>query len=81
MGDIADMILEGNMCQYCGEILDPKGYPAVCAACQQEMGIDEYGNKRPEKVQCPKCGKRVKKVGLGMHMIDKHGVIHGVIDV
>ena len=73
MGDIADMILEGNMCQGCGEILDGKGYPTFCPACQQERGIDKYGEKS-NKVKCPECGKRVKEIGLSQHMRDKHGI-------
>jgi len=34
MGDIADMMLEGCMCQSCGEYLgDGDGYPVFCANC------------------------------------------------
>lgn len=38
MGDIADMMLEGVLCQGCGELLDETGeglgYPAYCDGCQ-----------------------------------------------
>ena len=46
MGEIADMVLEGTLCQVCGEIMydmipdgdeeapDPPGYPRTCAGCQ-----------------------------------------------
>ena len=34
MGDIADMMLEGILCQGCGEFLgDGEGYPMFCSAC------------------------------------------------
>jgi len=45
MGDIADMIIEGIMCQLCGEIIhqnldDPPGYPCYCSrACKRAHGI------------------------------------------
>lgn len=74
MGDIADMMLEGDMCQGCGEILDGEGFPTFCQACQDEMGIDAYGDKRAEKASCPICGKRVKAVGLPDHLRDKHEI-------
>ena len=72
MGDIADMMLEGFMCQYCGEILDGKGYPTICRACQDEMGVDEFGEKIAKKVKCPHCNKRVKESGLQQHIEAKH---------
>jgi len=46
VGEIADMVLEGTLCQECGEIMydmipdgdeeapDPPGYPRTCAGCQ-----------------------------------------------
>lgn len=37
MGDIADDVLEGIMCQVCGVIMcdafDAPGYPQTCAGC------------------------------------------------
>ena len=86
MGEIADMMLEGQMCQGCGEILGQgDGYPVFCKGCQQEMGIDQYGDKktttkdggpinRPNKVNCPECNKLVKKAGLAVHRKDVHGI-------
>lgn len=34
-GEIADMMLDGTMCQLCGEFLDGEagGYPMYCAGC------------------------------------------------
>lgn len=42
MGDIADMILEGFMCQYCGEVIDGEepGYPRSCG-CDNSDDYEE----------------------------------------
>ncbi len=46
MGEIAEMMLDGTMCQWCGEFIDdPMGFPTVCAGCQQGEGVDQHGNK------------------------------------
>lgn len=41
MGDIADMMLDGTMCQYCGcmtqkDGVDGPGYPISCKICVKE---------------------------------------------
>ena len=37
MGDIADMVLDGMMCEGCGDFLgDGVGYPQYCPACLEE---------------------------------------------
>ena len=73
MGEIADMMLDGTMCQWCGEFLhggeDGPGYPGLCSACARE----EHATRQLEKVKCPTCGKRVKSVGLRDHQRDAHG--------
>ena len=33
MGEIADLIIEGDMCQLCGELMEGEGFPQTCAAC------------------------------------------------
>ena len=36
MGEIADLILDGALCQWCGEDMDEAaGYPVTCEACQK----------------------------------------------
>lgn len=42
MGDITDMILEGILCDKCGQLLDtvvetgePVGYPETCENCKE----------------------------------------------
>ena len=74
MGDIADMILEGDMCQTCGEILEGQGFPQFCKSCQKEENIRNHNerNAQQKKIKCPKCGKKVKTVGLADHLRDVH---------
>jgi len=38
MGDAADMMLDGTMCEECGEYLDDgsPGYPRKCSGCKSE---------------------------------------------
>lgn len=46
MGDIADAMIDGDMCQYCGEwIGDGAGYPQTCAACDDEDEIEELDDE------------------------------------
>jgi hypothetical protein len=37
MGEIADMHLDGTLCQYCGDFMHvrPPGYPVTCQDCQK----------------------------------------------
>jgi hypothetical protein len=73
MGDIADSIINGEMCQYCmcEYPPEPVGYPWSCPNCASEMGE----TKEPAvKVNCLECGKRVKEIGLPDHMRDVHNL-------
>lgn len=81
MGEIADMMLEGMMCQWCGEFLDEDdGYPVVCAGCQRQHGVDEFGDpvepksgKRPKNIPCEICGKAFSsEYARDQHCRDKH---------
>ena len=43
MGDIADMMIEGAMCQQCGEIIGDgigDGYPVICEDCTADEPLD-----------------------------------------
>lgn len=44
MGDAADALLDGTMCERCGEYIDdgedPPGYPRLCGGCAQEVSQD-----------------------------------------
>ncbi len=72
MGDYADMILEGETCQECGEYLgDACGYPRSCKACNKASGT---GNKsvaaKAVKQECHICKKHFK--GIEDHIRDAH---------
>lgn len=35
MGDFADAVLDGDICQICGEFMDDgNGFPQTCAGCK-----------------------------------------------
>lgn len=38
MGEIADMMLDGTLCEMCGVFLneEPQGYPCRCEDCEAE---------------------------------------------
>lgn len=77
MGDIADMMLEGAMCEQCGEYLgEGDGSPRLCGSCGKKPGNRNHHSKDSgqEKVQCTRCERHIKAVGLPDHMRDKHGV-------
>jgi endogenous inhibitor of DNA gyrase (YacG/DUF329 family) len=73
MGEIADMMLDGTLCECCGAYIGrSQGFPGYCSKqCAQDRGAIEAPII---KVKCKKCGKRVKEIGLAQHMKDKHGI-------
>ncbi len=73
MGEIADMMLDGTMCSSCGEFLGgDEGYPVMCKSCESENNDEPLAKPLKKKVKCPECGKKVKAVGLSMHIHDVH---------
>jgi len=49
MGDIADQIINGDMCEYCGDYLGPgDGYPRLCGGCNLE-NLKENFKRRKRK--------------------------------
>ncbi len=80
MGEIAEMMLDGTLCQYCGVAMvhgpedEAAGYPVSCG-CQ---GGDEFvtgpvSDDKPKKRKCHLCGKSVKgDLGLINHLDAKH---------
>jgi hypothetical protein len=37
MGEIADMMLDGDLCEGCGDYLgDGDGFPRLCESCEEE---------------------------------------------
>jgi hypothetical protein len=81
MGEIADMMLDGTLCEGCGTYLgDDGGFPSRCSACQREysdgVAIMERNKPAPivdvPKVACPVCNKKFKITGVGDHWKQKH---------
>lgn len=95
MGEIADMMLDGTLCEGCGEYLGSAGgFPRLCAGCRRAslaVGTPYFPAPRNlAKVACPTCGRRVKAVGLTQHQRDAHGsavnssaspICHGAAEV
>lgn len=80
MGEIAEMMLDGTLCQGCGVYLDDEsfGVPRYCSECARQNEVAEIDRGARElaaatKVNCPKCGKRVKFAGLKDHDRAVHG--------
>lgn len=70
MGEYAEMMLDGTLCQVCGVFMghQPPGFPLTCRGCESPA----HRSPAVEKVKCPTCGKRVKAVGLADHQRDVH---------
>jgi predicted Zn-ribbon and HTH transcriptional regulator len=51
MGEVAEMMLDGTLCQYCGAYLDDSiGYfPQSCPDCKKESGTKKKKNKKRRK--------------------------------
>lgn len=76
MGEIADMMLDGTMCEGCGEFMniggEPAGYPVRCAACGEEPDDSEPVNY--VRFNCDICRRPFKtEVSRDQHRRDKHG--------
>ncbi len=81
MGEIADAMLDGTLCEGCGEYIgSDAGYPQYCSPeCAAGRGV-EYTEPDfdPELAiahyPCDLCGKRFRKTAyLEQHRRDKHG--------
>lgn len=51
MGEISDMMLDGTLCEQCGEFIDEEGgdFPRLCASCsqEQEKPADVFPKRKP----------------------------------
>lgn len=78
MGDIADMILDGTLCQGCGEFIG-EDFPSYCGACVKFNKADEHkklaNQQQIKKIKCKVCQRTVKPVGMKDHLRDAHGII------
>lgn len=77
MGEIADMMLDGTLCEGCGGYIEgeAEGYPRYCSAqCRADRTPVKVPKPQPiAKVKCPVCKRKVKHNGLADHMRDAHG--------
>lgn len=79
MGEIAEMMLDGTLCECCGcYIGDGEGYPRYCSPqCARDRGatyIDDQPTKGQRRHSCGVCGRKLKSAeGVEQHMRDKHG--------
>jgi Zn finger protein HypA/HybF involved in hydrogenase expression len=77
MGEIANMVLDGTLCEGCGVLIDGAvpGYPRSCSGCRVvEPPVFKH------RVKCPQCGKHVKPAGLADHTAFMHGSGYGGTD-
>lgn len=86
MGEVAEMMLDGTLCEGCGVYLGGgDGHPAYCSACAKDRGhvVMSVSSADPPrcvskpdvpKVACPTCGKFVKVTGIGDHWRQLHAV-------
>jgi tRNA(Ile2) C34 agmatinyltransferase TiaS len=84
MGDIADMMLDGDLCEGCGVYMGSagQGFSRRCASCSREhkaankvanVARNQAEHAAAQKIPCPVCGKRIKTVGMADHVKDAHG--------
>jgi hypothetical protein len=84
MGEIADMMIDGTMCQMCGMFIEdgPLGYPGYCSEeCKREhLGDDDepvhLHQKAPRTIECPQegCERKFRsRDAAAQHWRDKHG--------
>lgn len=74
MGEVAEMMLDGTLCERCGTYIegDAPGHPRYCCnKCQ----FERLGKPVPvAKIPCEICKRRVKRTGMKDHLRDAHGV-------
>ncbi|MCX7902113.1 MAG: hypothetical protein N2483_07470 [Burkholderiaceae bacterium] len=77
MGEIAEMMLDGTLCEGCGAYLqsEGRGLPRRCRDCKRsDREQQEHPPVKPgsNKTACKTCGRRVKLAGIHDHMRDAH---------
>jgi hypothetical protein len=78
MGEIAEMMLDGTLCESCGVYLQghARGFPRRCFDCKRDaQQLREHPPVMPgsNKTACKTCGRHVKLAGIADHMRDAHG--------
>lgn len=92
MGEIAEMMLDGTLCECCGGYIDDDGAHGIPRYCSPQCAKDRgaatgrydpnthRGRPSPpraDKTNCPQCNRRVKIVGLADHIRDAHATAIG----
>ena len=83
MGEIAEMMLDGTLCEGCGVFLnaEPTGHPCYCGSCAGErkreraarnVAANQKMHAEQKKIPCAVCGRKVKTIGMSNHMKDAH---------
>jgi hypothetical protein len=76
MGDIADAMLNGELCEGCGVHLpgEAPGHPRYCSKQCRADRTPPVAQLKP-KEKCTVCGRKVKPGGLANHMKDAHSPV------
>jgi len=84
MGDVAEMMLEGTLCETCGVFIgDGDGYPRRCRSCKGEDHADagRYVLELPEKNTGNRTNStkllRSKRVQFTSHNSGRHLIVTG----
>lgn len=77
MGEIAEMMLDGTLCEGCGGYMPGRsaGVPRRCRDCKRgDRALQAHPPVKPgsTKTACKTCGRRVKLAGINDHMRDAH---------
>lgn len=83
MGEVAEMMLDGTLCEGCGVFLNDEapGYPCYCGSCAGErktirkaanVAANQKIHAEQKKIPCTICGRKVKTIGMPNHMKDAH---------
>jgi hypothetical protein len=76
MGEIADMMLEGLLCEQCGVFIDedPPGHPRNCGCDPSMFSSPAPQPTKSKNVACDLCDKRFGSADArDQHTRDAHG--------
>lgn len=52
MGEVAEMMLDGTLCQHCGTFIgEAEGYPKTCDSCKPEHCGSNLYRRRARKIK------------------------------
>jgi hypothetical protein len=78
MGEYADLMLSGEVCEFCGcELGEGPGYPRRCHGCGGNADEVDFLPviHRPRKHKCGHCPKKFRAyISARQHERDAHGI-------